>query len=472
MESEAVTVSKEFLEKLLDVEKLKYCYECGICTASCPIVELVPKHYHPRSLLQKISLDLEGVLTQDELWLCAWCYRCYKRCPQRLRLPEIFLSVRSLAADQGYLQGLEKALEIIKREIPLPAVCCWVCFHPERAKVDRQMVVSALELEEERETSPVPKTHGEKIAIIGSGPAGLTAAYELIKKGYLVAVFESMPEPGGMLRKCIPEYRLPKTVLDTEIKRIKKMGVEIRTNVTVGKDLTIDDLLQRGYKAIFIATGAHKSRKLGVEGEGLKGVLHALDFLWDVNLGKKVKLGDRIAVIGGGNVAIDAARTALRLGSKEVNILYRRSREEMPANPWGVKEAESDGVKIQLLVTPKRILGEDGQVAAVECIRMRLGEPDESGRRRPIPIEGSEFTTDLDAVILAIGEAPDLSLLPKGMEVVEGNTIAVDPFTMETSLTGIFAGGDAVSGPATVIEAIVAGKRAAVSIDRYLKGGN
>ena len=472
MESEAVTVSKEFLEKLLDVEKLKYCYECGICTASCPVVELVPKHYHPRSLLQRIPLDLEEVLRQDELWLCAWCYRCYKRCPQGLRLPEIFLSVRSLAAEQGYLQGLEKALEIIKREIPLPAVCCWVCFHPERAKVDRQMVVSTLEPEEERETPPLPKTHGEKVAIIGSGPAGLTAAYELIKKGYLVTVFESMSEPGGMLRKCIPEYRLPKTVVDTEIKRIKKMGVEIRTNTTVGKDLTIDDLLQRGYKAIFIATGAHKSWELGIEGEGLKGVLNALDFLRDVNLGKKVKPGDRIAVIGGGNVAVDAARTALRLGSKEINILYRRSREEMPANPWEVKEAESEGVKIQFLVAPKRILGKDGQVTALECIRMRLGEPDESGRRRPIPIEGSEFTTDVDAVILSIGEAPDLSFLPKEIEVAEGNIIAVDPFTMETSVTGVFAGGDVVLGPATVIEAIVAGKRAAVSIDRYLKGGN
>jgi NADPH-dependent glutamate synthase beta subunit-like oxidoreductase len=471
LESEAVTVSKEFLEKLLDAEKLKYCYECGICTASCPVVELVPRHYHPRSLLQRISLDPEGVLTQDELWLCAWCYRCYKRCPQGLRLPEIFLSVRSLAAEQGYLQGLKRALEIIRREIPLPAVCCWVCFHPERAKVDRRMVVSALELEEE-ETSPAPKTHGEKIAIVGSGPAGLTAAHELVKRGHPVTIFETMHEPGGMLRKCIPEYRLPKTVLDTEIKRIKKMGVEIRTDITVGKDLTIDDLLERGYKAIFIATGAHKSRKLGVEGEGLRGVLHALDFLRDVNLGKKVKLGDRIAVIGGGNVAVDAARTALRLGAKEVNILYRRSRAEMPANPWEVREAESDGVKIQFLVTPKRILGKDGQVAAVECVRMRLGEPDESGRRRPIPIEGSEYTTDLDSVILAIGEAPDLSLLPKGMEVAEGNTIAVDPFTMETSLPGVFAGGDAVSGPATVIEAIVAGKRAAVSIDRYLKGGD
>lgn len=471
MTSEAVTVSKKFLEKLLDVEKLKYCYECGICTASCPIVELTPEHYHPRSLLQRIHLDLEEVLTQDEIWLCAWCYRCYKRCPQELKLPEIFLSAKSLAAEQGYLQGLKKALEIIKREIPLPAVCCWVCFHPERAKVDRRMVVSALEPEEE-ETSPLPKTRGEKIAIIGSGPAGLTAAHELAKKGYPVTIFETMHEPGGMLRKCIPEYRLPKTVLDTEIKRIEKLGVEIRTGTTVGKDLTIDDLLQRGYKAVFIATGAHKSRKLGVEGEGLKGVLHALDFLGDMNLGKRVKLGDRVAVVGGGNVAIDAARTALRLGSKEVNILYRRSREEMPANPWEAGEAESEGVKTQFLVAPKRILGKDGRVTAVECIRMELGEPDESGRRRPIPIEGSEFTMDLESVILAIGEAPDLLLLPKGIEVAEGNTITVDPFTMETNLTGIFAGGDVVSGPGTVIEAIVAGKRAAVSIDRYIRGGD
>jgi len=274
----------------------------------------------------------------------------------------------------------------------------------------------------------VPKTHGEKIAIIGSGPAGLTAAYELIEKGYLVAVFESIPEPGGMLRKCIPEYRLPKTVLETEIKRIRKLGVEIRADITVGKDSMIDDLLQTGYKAIFIATGAHKSGKLVVEGEDLKGVLDALDFLMDVNLGKKVKLGDRIAVIGGGNVAIDAARTALRLGFKEVNILYRRSREEMPANPWEVKEAEGEGVKLQFLVAPKRILGKDGQFTALECIRMKLGETDESGGRRPIPIEGSEFTMDLNAVILAIGEVPDLSFLPEGMEVAEGNTIAVNHF--------------------------------------------
>jgi len=264
---------------------------------------------------------------------------------------------------------------------------------------------------------------------------------------------------------------LPRKVLDTEIERIKGLGVEIRTNVTVGKDLTINGLLKNGYKAVFIATGAPKSRKLRIKGEKLKGVMHAIDLLKEVNMGKKVKLGDRVAVIGGGNVAIDAARAILRLGAKEVTILYRRSREEMPANSWEVKHGEKEGVKIQFLVAPKKILGKDGRLVAIECVRMELGEPDESGRRRPMPIENSEFTIQLDALILAIGESPDTSFLPKGIEVTRQKTITVDPITLETSLPGIFAGGDVVSGPATVMEAIVAGRKAASSIDDYLTSG-
>ena len=460
-----------------DFEKLKYCYECGICTGSCPVAELIPKHYNPRSFLGRSFLDVNRVLTEDELWLCAWCYRCYKRCPQGLKLPEIFLSIRSLATECGYLQGFYGALEIIRKEFPLPATTCWVCFHPERAKVDRQIVNSTLKrfvtnykVKEKKKALPITKARGEKIAIIGSGPAGLTAASELVKRGWSVTVFESLTKPGGMLRKCIPEYRLPKSALDADIEYIKSMGVEIRTNTTIGKDLTIDGLLREGYKAVFIATGAHKCRKLRIEGEELKGVIHALDFLEEVNFGKKVKLGDKVVVIGGGNVAIDASRAALRLGAKQVAILYRRSREEMPANPWEVKEAENDGVKIQLLVTPKRILGEGGRAVATECIRMELGEPDETGRRAPIPIESSEFTVKTDTIIVAIGETPNLFFLPEKVEVSRRNTIAVDPITMETSSPGIFAGGDVASGPATVIEAIVAGKRAAASIDCYLKG--
>jgi NADH-quinone oxidoreductase subunit F len=286
--------------------------------------------------------------------------------------------------------------------------------------------------------------------------------------GYPVTVFEALPKAGGLLRVGIPEFRLSRAVLDTEIQHIEKLGVNIKTNVLFGKDVTIDSLFKDGYKAVFIAIGAQKSRELRIKGEQLKGVVHAIDLLKDINLGKKVELGNKVAVIGGGNVAIDAARNVLRLGVKEVTILYRRSKEEMPANSWEVREAEKDGVKIQFLTAPKRILSKDGQLVAVECIRMELGEPDESGRRRPIPVEGSEFTVELDTLILAIGESPDYSLLPEAIKITEQKTIIVNPLTLETSISGVFAGGDVVTGPATVVEAIVAGKKAANSINDYL----
>jgi NADPH-dependent glutamate synthase beta subunit-like oxidoreductase len=272
-----------------------------------------------------------------------------------------------------------------------------------------------------------------------------------------------------MLRKCIPEYRLPKQVLAKEVQFIKDLGVEIKTGVTVGKDLNFDDLSKEGFKAIFIGSGAHKSQKLKIEGGDLKGVIDALDFLWIVNSGEKMSIGKTVVVIGGGNVAVDAAKTALRIGAEKVAILYRRSREEMPANPWEVEEAENEGVKIEFLVAPKKIIGENGRVSAVECVRMKLGELDESGRRKPVPMEGSEFKQETDMVILAIGEAPDLSFLPREIELNEDGTVWVNPITMETSVQGVFAGGDAVTGPASVIEAIRAGKCAAESIENYLK---
>ncbi len=472
MKNEKIKVSNELLKQLLDVEKLKYCFECGKCTASCPMVELFPKNYNPRVLLERIFLNPEKVLSDEELWLCAWCYRCYRRCPQGLKVPEIFLALRKIAIEEGYLHGFEKALNLIKEEIPFPATFCWVCLHPERAKVDKATVANFLKratIINERERKTSAKTRKEKVAIVGSGPAGLTTAYELVKKGYPVTVFESFTEPGGMLIKCFPEYRLPKGILDAEIKRLKNFGVKFRTGTTIGKDVRFNDLVQEGYKAVFVATGAHESRKLRVEGEDLKGVLHALDFMGEVNLRKRTKLEGKVVVIGGGTVAIDAARTALRLGAREVHILYRRSKKEMPADPWELREAEEEGVKFQFLVAPKRILGKNGRVTAIECVRIQLGEPDESGRRRPIPVEGSEFLVELDTLILAIGETSNLSFLPKEVEITEENTIAVEPFTMETTREGIFAGGDVVSGPATVVEAIVAGKRVAESIDRYIK---
>jgi len=463
-------------EELIETRKLRYCFECGICTGICPVVQLLPDHYNPRVLLEETFLNLDETLSEKGIWLCAWCYKCYRRCPQKTKVPEVLALVKDVAAEHDRLQSFKKALELIKNEVPLPAVCCYACFHPERGEVEKPLIhralerlVSEYEQVEKKNVASRFKKREEKVAIIGSGPAGLAAARELVKIGYSVTVFEHFPAPGGMLRVGLPEHRMPKNVLDTEIRFLEDLGVEIKTNVTVGKDVTIEELLKQGYKAVFIAVGAHKSQKLRLEGEDLTGVVDALDFLRRVNMREKVELGEKVAIIGGGNVAMDAAMVALRQGAKEVRVLYRRSMEEMPANPWELKEAEKCGAKLEFLVAPKKIVGKDGRVVALECIRMQLGEADETGRKRPVPVEGSEFTIELDAVITAIGETPDLSLLPKGLDVTEANTVAVDPNTLETSLLGIFAGGDAVLGPATVIEAIVAGMRAAASIDRYLR---
>jgi len=313
------------------------------------------------------------------------------------------------------------------------------------------------------------KSGKEKVAVIGSGPAGLTVAYELGRRGYAVTVFEALSEPGGMLRKGIPQRRLPKQVVAKEIQFIKNLGVEFKTGMKIGKDVGFEDLKKEGYKTVFIGAGAHRSQKLKAEGSDLKGVTNALDFLWDSNLGKNVEVGKNVVVVGGGNVAVDAARTARCLGADEVAILYRRSEDEMPANPREVEEAEHEGVKIEFLVSPKKILGENGKVCAIECVRMQLGEPDETDRRKAIPVEGSEFKRETDMVILAIGESPDLEFLPKDVGLNEDGTLWVDPITMETSLPGVFGGGDAVSGPASVIEAIRDGKRAAESIENRIK---
>lgn len=467
-------VSKDVLEKLLDVEKLQYCYECGICTGSCPIVDLLGENYNPRGLLEKILLNPENVLTLDELWFCAWCYRCQRRCNQALALPEIFLTLRKIAAQHGNTQSIERALRKIAENIPLPLITTSVCFHPERAGLDKKNALDKIEqfykehLKKEK-AKRAQEVFEEKVAIIGSGPAGLTVAYELSRRGFDVVVFEALPEAGGMLRKCIPDSRMSKQVLRKEIQLMEDFGVEIKTGITIGRDLAFSNLWREGYKAIFVGVGAHESQKLKIEGVELKGVVNALEFLWTVNSGEPIEVGKNVAVIGGGNVAMDVAQAALECGAKQVTVLYRRSREEMPAIPWEVKEAEDKGIKVEFLVSPKKIVGEKGAVAAIECVRMELGEPDESGRRKAIPITGSEFKQETDMVILAIGETPNLSFLPKEIELNENGTIWVDPITMETSLLGVFAGGDDVTGPATVIEAVQAGKHAAESIESYLK---
>ncbi|MEM3641168.1 MAG: FAD-dependent oxidoreductase [Candidatus Bathyarchaeia archaeon] len=391
---------------------------------------------------------------------------------------------------QAYVSLIQRgkfreAVEIIRKDMPFPAICGRVCFSPcedacARTNVDQAVAIRALkrlvadiEREQERvKPEPIPKKHSEKVAVIGAGPAGLTAAYELAKLGYPVTVFERMSEPGGMMRYCIPGFRLEKFVVANEIAYIEDLGVEIKTEVEFGKDITLDSLWKDGYKAIFIAIGTQQGMRLNVPGEDLEGVINAVDFLRAVALGKHVKVDERVAVIGGGNTAIDAARTAKKLGAKEVMILYRRSRDEMPALPHEVELAEKDGIKFYFLVAPKRIVGEGGKVKAVECLRMRLGEPDESGRRRPVPISFSEHLYEVDMVIPALGQIPETSRIPPELLSKEKGAppIKVDPLTLETAIPGVFAGGDIATGPASIIEAVGAGKRAAVSIHLYLTG--
>jgi len=448
------------------------CNGCGRCAESCPVTVwedgrerkaiYVPS---PRSVPFIYTIEKKGIPP------------CRAACPADVNV-------------QGYVALIRKgkyaeALALIREANPLPGVCGRVCNHPceeecRRGEIDEPVSICALkrfvadyEMQTgERFTLPKPEPRQEKVAIVGSGPAGLTAAYNLAKWGYQVTIFEALPVVGGMLWAGIPAYRLPREVIQRDVDFIKSLGVEIKTNTPIGDGLTLDDLSEQGYKAILLAIGAHKGRKLGVPGEDLEGVMDCVDFLRKVNLGQDIKIGKKVVVIGGGNAAIDSARVALRLGCEEVCIVYRRSRKEMPANEWEVQEAEKEGVKIHYLAAPTKIFGENGRVSGMECIRMRLGEPDSSGRRRPIPIEGSEFIIDVDTVIPAIGQSPDLSFLPEGngLEVTRWGTLAVDPDTLATTRPGVFAAGDAVTGPATVIQAIAAGKEAAISIDRWLRG--
>jgi heterodisulfide reductase subunit A-like polyferredoxin len=458
--------------RFVDPEKCTGCGECTeVCTVTCPR-EFDMGLGTRKAIYRPFPQAIPNIFVVDK----RGTPQCRAACPAGINVQGYVALVR-----QG---KYKEALELIRRDNPLPLICGRICFHPcetncERGKLDEPVAVNAIkrfltdwerEHGKEEKVEPTPRKYDEKIAVIGSGPAGLVAAYELVKKGYPVTIFESQNEVGGMLKVGIPGYRLPKDLLELEVNRLKDAGIEIHTGITVGKDVTMEQLGEQGYKAILVAVGAQKSWKLGIEGEDLNGVIHALDFLRDVNAGKKVELGSKVAVIGGGNVAIDAARSALRSGAKKVSVLYRRSQEEMPAFSAEVEEAEREGIEFQFLVAPKRILGENGKVTSVECIRMKLGEPDESGRRRPIPVEGSEFTQNFDTVIPAIGEAPDVSFLPEGGKVTKRKTVECDPLTLETSLPGVFACGDVVSGPATVVDAIAAGKRAAVSIDRYLRG--
>jgi len=389
---------------------------------------------------------------------------------------------------QGYVQLVgqgkyEEALKIIMEDLPLPGVLGRICPHGcedacRRCEVDEPVAIRDLKrLAADRfdprqiEIECLPQRE-EKVAIVGSGPAGLSAAYHLARKGFLSTIFEALPEPGGMLRVGIPDHRLPREILDQEIEIITNLGVEIKTNTPLGSELTVDDLFKQGYKAVYLALGAHRGIELGIPGEKAKGVRQGVTFLREVNLTGKTWVGKRLAIIGGGNVAIDVARSAVRLGAKEVNIVYRRSRAEMPAWEEEIQAAETEGVKITYLSAPQEILTKDGKVVGLRCIRMELGEPDSSGRRRPIPIPGSEYDLEIDQLIPAIGQSPDISPLEdiSGLQFSRWGTIEVDPITYTTDREGVFAGGDLQTGPWVAIGAIAAGKEAAESIVRYLDG--
>lgn len=371
------------------------------------------------------------------------------------------------------------AAKFIKQTNPMPAVIGRICTRPcegncRRDLVDEEVAICFLKRfvadkdmqSSDRFRPEVKPPTGKKVAIIGAGPAGLSAAYYLAIEGHKPVIFEAQPKPGGMLRYGIPAYRLPKGVLDREIETITELGVEIRVNQALGKDFSLEDL-KHNYDAVFLGIGAQKGIRLGIESGQSGGILSGIDFLKDIGLGKEIKIGERVAVIGGGNTAIDAARSALRLGAKEVNLIYRRSRKEMPAHDIEVEEAEREGLKLILLSNPTEVL-ENGRVTRIKCIRMVLGEPDESGRCRPEPVPGSEFDLDVDMVIAAVGQAVDGSSL-NGVMNGRGR-IGVDPKTMQTDIEGVFAGGDAVTGPWVAISAIAGGRRAAIAIDQYLRG--
>ena len=400
---------------------------------------------------------------------------CQYLCPLETDVPAYL----GLTAQGRY----REALDIIRRTNPLPAVCGRVCVaHCETgcraAETGKPLAVKEIkrflsdwELAsgELPAVKPFKKEHEERVAVIGAGPAGLTAAYFLAQRGYEVTVFEALPVAGGMLAVGIPEYRLPRRLLDLEIDAVARSGVTIRTSSPV-KD--VETLLADGYQAVLIAVGAHKNHTLGIPGEDVRGVLDPITFLRRVNLKEAVPpLGQRVGVVGGGNTAIDAARTALRLGSEDVTILYRRSRVEMPAAETEVQAALDEGVKIDFLVAPTRVISADGRLSAVELIRMRLGEPDMTGRRRPIPVAGSEFTMELDALIPAISQGPELAFLPDGCGIdTSKGTVGVDAETFTTARRGVFACGDAVTGAGDVATAMSTAKIAATFVHKYLRG--
>ncbi len=448
---------------------------------------------------EEVALGYDEKTAINEANRCLHCVNqpCVSGCPVGIHIPDFIEKVK-----EG---KFEEAYHIISLTSSLPAVCGRVC--PQESQCESRCTlgirfepVGIGRLERfvadhhnslEENTVETPESNGHKVAVVGSGPSGLTCAGDLAKKGYAVTVFEALHTAGGVLVYGIPEFRLPKAIVAGEVETLKALGVEIKTNIVIGKTLTIDELFEMGYEAVYIGSGAGLPRFMNIPGESYKGVYSANEFLTRSNLMKAyrddpvtpIMKGGRVAVVGGGNVAMDAARTALRLGAEKVYIVYRRSMEELPARKEEVEHAREEGIEFRLLNNPIEILGyenpddpkdpKNGFVTGIRCIRMELGEPDASGRRSPVEIPGSEFVLDVDTVIMAIGTSPNplIRNTMKGLEVDKRGGIVIDENAL-TSRKGVYAGGDAVTGAATVISAMGAGKLAASSIDQYLKEKN
>jgi len=453
------------------------CVGCGDCTETCPVVvddEFNMGLNKRKAIYKEFPQAVPAIYTIEKRGIAP----CKAACPAHISV-------------QGYValiaQGrFQEALDLIRRDNPLPAICGRACPHPcesncQRGEVDEPVAINDLKRvasdyeyqSGERARPQIKEKRKERIGIVGSGPAGLSAAYYLAIEGYSVTIFEALPVAGGMLTVGIPSYRLPRDIINYEVDYILEMGVELKLNSPIGKNLSLNELHAQGYDAVFLGIGAHNSVNLNVDGEHLKGVHTAVDFLRKVNLGESVSVGNKVAVIGGGNAAIDAVRTVRRLGAEDAFIIYRRGEEEMPANKEEIEEAREEGIQFHFLTAPSRIVGDSsGCVKAMELMRMELGEPDESGRRRPVPIEGSEYTIEIDNVISAIGQKVRSDVIAEdiGLELNKNGTVVVDSLTFQTGIPWLFSGGDAVSGPAIIVEAIAAGKEAAVSINRFLRG--
>jgi len=446
------------------------CNGCGDCIAVCPVE--VPNEFDGRLGFRKAIYTpfpqaTPNVVTVDKRGEPA----CRSTCPAEVNAQGFVTMMRHDKYDE--------ALEIVRRSIPFAGVLGRVCISFCEAECERGMLDQSISIRNlHRFLADYERSHGaapvvaaidkkERVAVVGGGPGGISCAYHLARMGYPVTVFERQQKAGGMLRYCIPEYRLPRDILDEEIQRVVDMGVKIKTGTDVK---SLHDLLNKGFKAVFVATGAWESNRLGIAGEDVDGVVHAIKFLQDVNAGEKVTVGERVVVVGGGDAAVDSARVARRLGAKEVTLVYRRSHVEIPAIPSEVDDAKAEGVRFMLLTNPIEILSSKGHITGVRCIKMRLGEPDHSGRRRPVPIQNSEFTMAVDEIIVAVGQSTDPKGVQSELECTEWGTVKCDPITLATSVPGVFAGGDIFTGPNTVVKAVGAGKQAAISIDKYIRG--